>query len=249
MRFITIICLILLSTASIFAQKLRPGSDWETIPIDEWTSDHVKYILEKSAWAKVIREGRAAAIGISGAPDSSLQVETVSLMNDTLVLLRSSLLIRYARFRQRQLLEKYDSMNTAAKEAFNLKNGNLIQCPACENYYIVSIAGLHATLRNKSLIMGQSQSVFLSNDKGEKRILANFTPQPEHGGEALFFFPRNNDKGEPLLRADSTKLVFNFTIPLMIDEEGFRTSGPRISMFDRMEFNSKDMVRNGKVIF
>ena len=97
--------------------------------------------------------------------------------------------------------------------------------------------------------MGNSALVYLSDEKGEKRTLANFVPEPEDGGEAIFYFPRNDASGKPLLGADSDKLIFNFTIRFNRDEDGYIAPGAHVSMFDGMEFKARDLVRNGKVIF
>jgi len=237
MKSTTIFAIILLVAFAISAQEKRKSADWESASMDQWTSEQVRSILGRSAWAKLI-EGDEA-VTMLGPDPGGLRLNTLRAPNDTLILLRSSLLIKYALVRQRQLQEKYDSMKADAKKAFNAKNRELIECPACDKFYIVSIMGPYAILRDKKLITSNRKLVFLSNEKGEIRELANFSPAAAVGGEALFFFPRNDDKGRPLVDANNAKLVFNFNIISL-------ATG---SIFQKIEFNVPDLVREGKVIF
>jgi hypothetical protein len=229
-----IILFVLLVTVSVPAQKQVQGGDWEATPIDEWSADQVNYILTRSPWVKLITADTAISNPLLGPGG-------LMFKSDTLVVLRSSALIKYALFRQRQLIEKYASMSADAKSAFNAKNKIVLECPACEKYYVVSITGASATLRDKNMVMSRSKLIFLSNDKGEKRFLANFSPQGDPGTEAMFFFPRNDEKGQPLISSTNEKVIFNFKVESPED--------PRVRTFEKVEFKVNDLVRDGKVIF
>ncbi|MBK8466926.1 MAG: hypothetical protein IPL32_13940 [Chloracidobacterium sp.] len=155
--------------------------------------------------------------------------------------LESALTVRLAKIRKLQLNEKYDAMNAKDKAAFNKKYKSSMECQLCEKFYIIAIGGDSRTLRNQVTIQRRVKLIYLSNEKGERRTLGNFSPQTHSGTVALFFFPRKNEKGQPLLTTDNTKLTFNF--PYEPDDE------PLIRLIERVEIPLKDIVREKIVIF
>jgi hypothetical protein len=105
----------------------------------------------------------------------------------------------------------------------------------------VAIQGDSRTLISAPTVQRRSSSIYLSNEKGEKRILAKYSPQTTTGSEALFFFPRNNDKGEPLLKPDNVSLIFNFKYESDDDD--------LVRMFERIEIKVREITRENTVIF
>ena len=233
-RTLILFFVILAFGYSVLAQTKNAQNAWESKPIDQWDAADIKNILEKSVWGRVIEGENVISNPVFG-------VQMPRINTDIWFTLRSALTIRLAIIRKRQLAEKYDSMSPTAKAEFNKRNSSVLDCPACEKYYIVSVVGDSTTLRNKDLINSKKALIYLSNEKGDRRELANFSPQATSGSEAAFYFLRNNEKGEPLLSPDNKTLTFRFN--LNVDEE------LRLRFLQKVDIKVADLVRDGKVIF
>ncbi len=131
-------------------------------------------------------------------------------------------------------------MNEADRAAFDLKTKELLGCPACDKNYVIMIKFPSITLGNQSYIMERKKYIYLLNEKGERRELIHFAPQPTTGIESLFFFPRFNDKNEPLLTSESKKLTFRFDLAVN-DGKPFP--------FEKIDFEVAPLVKDGKVAF
>lgn len=206
---------------------------WETKAVGKWDSTDVGTILTNSAWGKTINSG----VLQDGPTFGTVKGAIAASYN-----LRSSLLVRYALIRQLQLEQRYDQMDEKGKIEFDKKNAALLKCPLCVDYYIVSIRGSVRELKDIGLIEQRRKQIFLSNEKGEKRYLAKFSPLTFDGSEALFFFPRKGEDGKVLLAPDNKKLTFNVVWP---DIE--RDSA--MSLIRNIEINVADIVREGIVVF
>lgn len=223
---------IFLCGLSIFAQSKPWNTDWESKPVDQWNDADIRTILRNSPWSKVI-EGVITGsneIGVTHNPGAAT------------FRLHSALPIRLASIRKLELAEKYDAMDEKHKAEFNKKYRNIMECPLCAKYYIIAIGGAESrTLQNGGSIKRRAASIYISNEKGERRTLASYTPQANQAGEALFYFPRNDDKGEPLLTSNNTTLTFNFITEDF--DEIF------LSIIGHIDVKVQDIVRDGKVIF
>ena len=232
MRSIVSMLFMFLFGLSIFAQSKTPNTAWESKPFDQWDEADIKAILKDSPWSK----------GVDGYVTNSNEWGVTHNPGSASFRLQSALPIRLASLRKLQLAEKYDAMDDKHKEAFNKKYRNILECPRCEKFYIVAIGGANSPiLQNGGSIERRAGSIYLTNEKGERRTLASFTPQTSQVSEALFYFPRNNAKGEPLLTPKNTTLTFNF-----ITED---TDEIFLNIISRVEVKVQDIVIDGKVIF
>lgn len=224
-----LILLILGASGFVFAQN-----DWEKTPYQNWTKDTVKMVLNESPWVQT-KDFSQPAI-------QTAQIGTVMMYGTPArILLRSALTVRQALLRERQLDEKYDKKSDADKKAFDAKNSALIDCPACKDYYVVTVSYAYLSMENKYYLDDKKKYVYLSNEAGNKRELVEFAVVAQRNPEIAFFFPRRNEKGEDLLTSKSTKLIFNFE-PKGLDEKS-------VFPFKKVEFDVSKMIKDGVVIF
>ncbi|HEV7903763.1 MAG TPA: hypothetical protein VGO96_07980 [Pyrinomonadaceae bacterium] len=207
--------------------------DWEKIPYQRWGKDEVKAVLEASPWSRLDERGTALAPMMFGK-------DTIKVSENLLVLLRSALPVRQALLRERQLESKYDTMSATDRAAFDAKNKALLECPACAKHYVISIKCPHLSCYTGTFIEDHKKFFYLVNDKGERRAMAGATPLPGKEGSAVFFFPRANDKGEPLLTPDSKEMTFHFMIQSNV---GLR------EVSEKFKFDVTKMVRGVEVVF
>ncbi|MBL8180778.1 MAG: hypothetical protein JNL64_04105 [Blastocatellia bacterium] len=207
---------------------------WESKDVDKWDSTDIGAIMFSSAWGRNLTIGNMTNVPNFGSIQQSVRASYS---------LRSALVVRFALIRQLQLEQKYDAMDEKAKAQFDKRYRDILQCPPCSEYYIFSLRGDSQELRNSALIEARQKQIFLSNEKGEKRTLARFSPQTATpGSEALFFFKRKDDKGVPLISPDSKKLIFSLALP-EIDRDS------PLSLLKFIEINVADIVREGVVVF
>lgn len=210
----------------------RAQQNWEKTPYRSWGAADVKAVLEKSPWSRVIAQDTAIGLSVLGASTPKMEVRTT-------VLLRSAMPVREALLRERQLAHKYDDMNAAERATFDEKNKALLECPACAKYYVISVR-CNYSCYGGSFVEDFKKSFYLMNDKGERRELAGATPLSDKQQGAIFFFPRLNDKGEPLLTPASKELTFHSLIRAVVNLE---------SMSQKYKFDVTKMVRGGEVVF
>jgi hypothetical protein len=203
-------------------------------PFRQWTKGETNKVLNESAWV-IIQEERSFGVINSQFPND---------FKFTLRL-RSALPVRQAFLRMKQLESNYDKLSDADKATFDAKNKGLLDCPACANNYVVTLSSssesqrdfdwVYRTYRSATLESVQNY-IFLSVDKGEKRALIHFTPSKAIGGDATFFFPRFDDKGNPLVTATNKKLRFQIS-----SSDG--------SLSKNFEFDVAKLLLNGEVAF
>jgi hypothetical protein len=214
------------------AQTAANSEAWKSKPVSEWSEGDVKDILQNSAWSK----------HISGRPThTSRQLGTIMYESHLLFTLRSSLVVRFAIIRSEQLKAKYDSMDAKAKAEFGNRFKPILDCALCEKSYIVAVRGDSELLRLAGRVKYRAQDIYLSNEKGEKRELASFSPQTIPGSEALFFFNRFDANGKPLLTPDNEVLTFNFKL-----ESG---DDSIINLLERVDIKVRDIVMENQVVF
>src|SRR5262249_49486705 len=134
------------------------------------------------------------------------------------VRLRSALPMRQALSRLKQL--QADTKTSAKERAtFDAQVKGLVECPACANNYIVTLSSrstsspgadaVYATFKGAQFADLQ-RFVYIANETGESRPLVHFVPPKVPGDEAIFFFPRLDDNGKPLLTNDNRQLLIKF---------------------------------------
>lgn len=220
---------LLLSAAPARAQK----EDWQGKPYQQWTMKEVQKVLTDSPWS---REHIRSAAAISSTSAG------VMASKGYVIRLRSALPVRQGLLRLRQLREKYDSMSDGKKAEFDEKNKALIECPACEENYVVSLMPasdndkLPEQLYKASLERVRPY-VRLVNDRGQQRELVHFAPA-KSGSEVTFFFPKLDDKGAPLVTPDTKRLV------LIVDPSALGGD----ATINRFEFDVSRMMVDGKLV-
>ena len=119
-----------------------------------------------------------------------------------------------------QYLNKDKGGQAAVEMAFDAQVKGLLECPACAGNYVISLSSksknspgadaVFATFKGGRLSDLQ-RYVYIANDKGERRALVHFVAPKAPGDEAIFFFPRLDEKGAPLLTTQSKELLINLT--------------------------------------
>ena len=208
-------------------------NDWEKTPYQNWTKDQVKKILNNSPWVKTKTFRQATTQTRFG---DMVSPETTARMT-----LRSALPVRQALLRQRQLNAKYDKMTDDEKKAFDAKNSALLDCPACREYYAVEITSQYLTMDNKDYVSDRKKFVYLSNENGDRRELADFVVLSQQDNELVFFFPRRNEKGENLLTPKTKTLTFNFELKGL--------DGKSVFPFEKFDIDVSTLIVNGEVAF
>ena len=228
-RLVALSVLILGLACVDFSQQLPPGGDFTS-----WTKKDTSRILVNSPWSKTI-EWRSQ-------PVDTRQVGTiVSPLAPAKIMLRSAPPVRQAMLRSRQIDAKYDTMSAADKQAFDSKNRALIDCPACASYYVVLVASRYLSMENHTYLGDRKEFVYLSNEAGEKREMVEFSIPPGNVNEILFYFPRADGNGVPLLSASNKKLTFNFELKGLDGKSTFP--------FEKFDFKVADLVKDGVVLF
>ena len=226
------IVLLLMTTLLLIATaSAQQTDDWQNKPWEQWTKKDAQRVLNESPWAKT--EARSGpTVNVTGN-------EIITASKIYTLRLRSSLTVRRALLRLRQLDEKYEQMNDKKKAEFDEKNKALIECPACADNYIVSlIPPPSADSRNVTL---EKMRLFvqLMDERGRARQLVHFNPTIVTGQELVLFFPRLDEKNEPLLSTASKKVIFTIeTTVINLD-----------AVLRRFEFDVPKIIVNGQVEF
>lgn len=204
----------------------------------QWTAKEAEGLLINSPWAQT----RADLVGVGWRDPQTAAANTAITIR-----LRSALPVRQALVRLRQLKNSYDKKSDSEKTAIDAREKPLLECSECADYYMVTMSpgpdsrsGIAGYLFNPMLTFDRLKlEVRIKNEKGETRELAKFT-QPKFAEDtAVFFFPRLNSKGEPLVSPANRKLTITF------DPEVFGWAKGII----KFEFDVAKMVINGQVVF
>jgi len=252
LRTIVLGIALLASFATISAQR-----DWLTKPFSEWTKSQAEAVLNDSPWAvhqelriKFDKETQTAAgsySGVSSAAAAQSRTEVTSQIPVDFIFtlrLRSALPIRQALVRLRQL-QDISKMNEKERASFNVQTNGLLDCPACANNYVLTLSskstnspGADAvyTLFKGARLADLQRNVYIANETGERRELVYFVPPKTPGEEAIFFFPRLNDKGRPLLLADNRELLINFANNDANSIGNFKISLASLALNGKIEF-------------
>ncbi len=144
--------------------------------------------------------------------------------------------MRQALARLRQLKSKYDKMSDRDRAAFDEKNKPLLECPACSDYYVITV-DFPAILKAMTLPEAKL-NVQIFDQAGQTRELVHFTQANATGEGIAFFFRRLNEKGEPLLTPQSKKLI------VLLGPKFLNTTTSKTVTFDVSR-----MILNGNVAF
>jgi hypothetical protein len=177
---------------------------WMQKSYRRWTKDEIVRIISDSPWAQV-REIEVDAT--SGAWRPMVTVR-----------LRSAVPIRQALVRLKQIESGYDKMDAKDRTAFDERMRGTLECPACNDNYVITISPPISNRRVESGVYGLKAAtfqmltgkVYLITEKGEKRELAHFVAPKNDTDEAIFYFPRRDSSGKALLTKDVAKFTFVF---------------------------------------
>jgi hypothetical protein len=135
------------------------------------------------------------------------------------VRLHSALPVRQAIVRLQEISAGYDKMNEADQKKFDASVAGFLECAVCKGYYVVTMFKFKNSamgvvddgLFQTSKLEEFQNRVWLENDKGEKRMIEQFSPAKGPGDTAILFFKRQDEKGNVLITPDTKefRIVFN----------------------------------------
>lgn len=239
------------------------GQKYLQKPYTEWSVEDVTKMLNDSPWSAKYQsaEGNAAAQMQQQARESADNrlsgtdrgnLGRGSIPPPVLIQLYSSLPLRQAIVRGRQLGAKYDKMNAEDKAKFDASTAGLLKCPLCTDYYIVTLTkvkdgservddGIFQTLTLDDV----KGKVWLVNDKDEKLELFQFTPPKGAGESAVFFFKRKRDDGSLFFTPTDKSIRFSFANEFRsVNNNAYALLVPKM-----WEFKVAKILVDGKVEF
>lgn len=215
-------------------------------------------ILNNSPWAKqqevrikFDKETQTAAgsySGISGAAAEHSKTEVTSQVPADFVFtlrLRSALPVRQAVVRLKELETNIEKMDPKDRIAFEAQVKGLLDCPACANNYVITLSSrsrsnpgadaVYSTFKGGRLADLQ-RYIYIANERGDRRQLIHFVPPKAPGVEAIFFFPRLDEKGAPLLTLESKELLINLANNQADSITNFRIDATKLMLNGKVEF-------------
>jgi hypothetical protein len=211
-------------------------------PYDQWPLREAMHILTNPPWAQIAFD----------SDESGRQGEFIFVVE---VRLYSALPVRQAIVRRMQLTIPYKELDVQQRANYDAEVDGLLKCPLCTTYYIVTLSsGMPDRLANtypttaksidvvallKNLPDGEIEKrVMLSNDKGERRMAIKHAFQKRN--EVVFFFPRLDGQGKPLITQSNKKFRFE------IDDYVFRKE---LRPLKKLTYEVAPLVKDGEVIF
>ena len=245
--------LVLACYALIYGQSELPEK-----PFQHWSKGEAEKILNNSPWAKqqevrikFDKETQTAAgsySGVSGAAAAESKTEVTSQVPSDFVFtlrLRSALPVRQAVVRLKQLETNIEKMDPKDRAAFEAQIKGLLDCPACANNYVITLSSksksnpgadaVYATFKGGRLADLQ-RYIFIANERGDRRQLIHFAAPKAPGDEAIFFFPRLDEKGAPLLTADNKELLINLANNQADSITNFKIDVTKLRLNGKVEF-------------
>ncbi len=233
-------------------------SVWTGKPFTQWSRSDAESVLNDSPWSshqevrmQFEKEKQTAAgsySGVSAASAAGSQVEVTSDLPVDFVFtlrLRSALPVRQALVRLKQLEADSKKLNQKDAETFDAQIKGLLECPACAGNYVVTLSSKSRNRPGADAVYGTFKGgrlsdlqrfVFIANDRGERRQLVHFVAPRAPGDDAIFFFPRLDEKGAPLLTPESKELLINL-------------SDKQVNSVSNFKIDVSKLVLNGKVEF
>jgi hypothetical protein len=255
MKVLSSVAILASLSAMVFAgaspvQGLLAGK-----PYQQWTRAEANKVLYDSPWAKTqeariefgkqIRAIAGAVIIGQGPVRGELGGANAPIDYKVTMRLRSSLPVRQALVRLKQLDANYDKMTETGKELFDAKLKGLLDCPACALNYVVTLSCKSENYPGQDLLFEGLRGarlaaikpyIYIANDRGEKRELVHFVAPKAAEEEAIFFFPRFDDEDNPLVKPDTKKLYF-------------RLSDNNAKAITNFEIDVSKLIVNGEVAF
>lgn len=229
------------------AQKL-----WEK-PAEKWSKEDVLKIISDSPWARTHQatdaQARASMTDLAANSRDSVNrggngSNAGSRGRDAgpapvVIRLHSGLPIRQAINRARQIGNNYDKMSPEQKAEYDKGAKGYLDCAVCHDYYVISITkftdstgqGIDEAVFQRSTLEELKGNVWLSNDKGERRELFQFTAPKKAGDSAYFFFPRNDAAGHPLISAEDKSFTLSFGNNFFAGSNPYAAFVPRSAEF------------------
>ena len=249
---------ILVFGVCIAALPAYAQSVWAGKPFTQWSRSDAESVLNDSPWSshqevrmQFEKEKQTAAGSYSGVSAASAAGSQMEVMSDLPVdfvftlRLRSALPVRQALVRLKQLEADSKKISQKDAETFDAQIKGLLECPACAGNYVVTLSSksrnrpgadaVYATFKGGRLSDLQ-RFVFLANDRGERRDLVHFVAPKTPGDDAIFFFPRLDAKGAPLLTTESKQLLINLSDKQVNSVSNFRIDVSTLVMNGKVEF-------------
>ena len=249
---------ILVFGVCIAASAAHAQAVWTDKPFTQWSRSDAETVLNDSPWSshqevrmQFDKEKQTAAgsySGVSSAAAVSSQMEVMSDLPVDFIFtlrLRSALPVRQALVRLKQLESDSRKLSKKDLETFDAQIKGLLECPACAGNYVVTLSSkslnrpgadaVYATFKGGRLSDLQ-RFVFLANERGERRQLVHFVAPRVPGDDAIFFFPRLDAKGAPLLTPESKQLLINLSDKQVNSVSNFRIDVSKLVMNGKVEF-------------
>jgi hypothetical protein len=159
--------------------------------------------------------------------------------------LRSGLPVRQALVRLKQMAAKYNQMDPKQRASFDASTKGLLECPACDSNYVVSLTSKSRNSPGADAVYSVFKGaqledikryIYIADEQGHRRELIHFVPPKAPGDEAIFFFPRLDEKGNPLFTVNSKEIVVNLTYN-------------EVNMFTNFRIDISRLIDNGRVLF
>ena len=236
-KFLLKLCAAVLLAAPCAGAAAPAQGDLSQKPYTAWTKAEAESVLKDSPWARPqtvkIRVGSKTR-RVAGAPLGTDESGSPALASQDLggaeapvdftftLRLRSSLRVREALVRLKQIEAGYDKMSAEKRAAFDAQPRikGLLECPACAENYVLTLSAkskespgadpVFESLKGARLAELQ-RYVYVADERGQRRQLVHFVPPKAPGEEAIFYFPRADEKGAPLLTPSSRELLFNLS--------------------------------------
>jgi hypothetical protein len=245
--------ILLAGYGSINAQNELPDK-----PFQHWSKSEAEKILNNSPWAKqqevrikFDKETQTAAGSFNTDPTKggqNIQTEVTSQVPADFIFtlrLRSALPVRQAVVRLKQLETNIERMDPKDRVAFEAQIKGLLDCPACVNNYVITLSSksksnpgadaIYATFKGGRLADLQ-RYIFIANERGDRRQLIHFVAPKAPGDEAIFFFPRLDEKGAPLLTVDNKELLINLANNQADSITNFKIDVTKLRLNGKIEF-------------
>jgi len=252
-KFSCLAVVLLAGCVPIYAQNELPDK-----PYQHWSKGEAEKILNNSPWAKqqevrikFDKETQSAAgsySGVSSAAAAQSKTEVTSQVPADFVFtlrLRSAVPVRQAVVRLKQLETNIEKMDPKDRVAFEAQINGLLDCPACANNYVISLSSksksnpgadaIYTTFKGGRLA-DLERYIFIANERGDRRQLIHFVAPKAPGDEAIFFFPRLDEKGAPLLTLDSKELLINLANNQADSITNFKIDVTKLRLNGKIEF-------------
>jgi hypothetical protein len=159
--------------------------------------------------------------------------------------LRSALPVRQALVRLKALETNIEKLSDQQRTAYETQVKGLLECPACAGNYVVTLSSkskdspgadaVYSTFKGGRLADLQ-RYVYLANERGDRRALIHFVPPRAPGDDAVFFFPRTDEKGAPLLTTDNKELLINLADNQANSITNFKIDVTKLVLNGKIEF-------------